>query len=129
MINFIETMYISNRNDPNDVIFNQNGANRLNSSATDLNDYNNAKMSKYRINYTDNTNDIKSLDNSNPVVSTEDGYKTTFNIVFLNPMGKNVERIDLISNDENTIYQTIEFNNLTSGKLYRLSQDVNIVYR
>jgi hypothetical protein len=129
MINFIETMYISNRNDPNNIIFNQSGANRLNSSATDLNDYNNAKMSKYRLNYSDDTTEIKSLDNSNPVVSTEDGYKTTFNIVFLNPINKNVESIDLISNDENTVYQTIELNNLTSGKLYRLAQDVNVVYR
>jgi hypothetical protein len=86
-------------------------------------------MSKYRLNYSDDTTEIKTLDNSKPVVSTENGYKTTFNIVFLNPISKNVESIDLISNDENTIYQTIELNNLTSGKLYRLAQDVNVVYR
>ena len=54
-INFHNTLKMVNENDPNNIIFNQIGSNRLNISSSNTIDYDNAKVSKIRINYVDET--------------------------------------------------------------------------
>ena len=43
-----------------------------------------------------------------------------------NPATKNIKTIDIISNDENTIYQTISDLNFESNKYYNIIQPVQI---
>ena len=64
MINFINTLMISNQNDSNNIIENVNGSSRLNNSISNLMDYSQTQMSKYRINYSDNTTLIGNLNNN-----------------------------------------------------------------
>ena len=43
------------------------------------------------------------------------------------PTAKSIENIQLISNDENTIYQTIDTSNLEQEKFYLITQDVKVI--
>lgn len=115
-INFYVTLRMINNNDPDNQIFNQNGSNRINLSVSDTNDYDNAKATKIRINYGDNSFQIQNI-NFN---LAREAY-TEF-ILYVN---KSITSIDFISNDENTIYNTIrpEFE---IGKYYKISQSVYV---
>lgn len=115
-INFYNTLKMINNNDIDNPIFNQNGSNRINSSVSKLNDYDNAKATKIRINYSDNSFKIQNI--SFDLV--REAY-TEF-IVYVN---KNIASIDFISNDENTIYNTIR-PELEIGKYYKISQSVYV---
>lgn len=116
-INFYTTLRMINNNDSNNPIFNQQGSNRINSSVSSIKDYNNAKVNKIRINYSDNTNKILNIDFT---ITARDCY-TEFMIY----IDKEISSIDFISNDENTIYNTIrpEFE---IGKYYKISQSVYV---
>lgn len=115
-INFYTTLRMINNNDSSNPIFNQQGSNRINSSVSSVKDYNNAKVTKIRINYGDDTTKIQDI--------TFDYGNEAFTefIIYVN---KNIASIDFISNDENTIYNTIrpEFE---IGKYYRISQSVYV---
>lgn len=115
-INFYVTLRMINNNDPNNQIFNQMGSNRINSSVSSVKDYNNAKVTKIRINYGDNSFKIQNINFD----LAREAY-TEF-ILYVN---KNITSIDFISNDENTIYNTIrpEFE---VGKYYKISQSVYV---
>ena len=115
-INFYTTLRMINNNDPNNQIFNQVGSNRINSSVSSVKDYNNAKATKIRINYDDETTKIQDI-------TFEYGNEAfTEFMIYVN---KNITSIDFISNDENTIYNTIrpEFE---IGKYYKISQSVYV---
>lgn len=115
-INFYITLRMINNNDPNNQIFNQVGSNRINSSVSSVKDYNNAKATKIRINYSDNSFKIQNINFD----LVREAY-TEF-ILYVN---KSITSIDFISNDENTIYNTIrpEFE---IGKYYKISQSVYV---
>lgn len=116
-INFINTLQIRNDNDDANPIFNPVGASRLNNSISNLIDYENAKMSKYRINYSDNTNRII----NNIWAPIGNFYRTIINIY----VNKEIKSIDFISDDENTIYCSIS-PILEINKIYKIKQDVYI---
>lgn len=116
-INFYNTLKMINNNDIDNPIFNQNGSNRINSSVSKLNDYDNAKATKIKINYSDNTNKILNIDFT---ITARDCY-TEFMIY----IDKEISSIDFISNDENTIYNTIR-PELEIGKYYKISQSVYV---
>lgn len=116
-INFINTLQIRNDNDNTNSILNPIGASRLNNSISNLVDYENAKMSKYRINYSDNTNRII----NNIWAPIGNFYRTIINIY----VNKEIKSIDFISNDENTIYCSIS-PILEIGNIYKIKQDVYI---
>ena len=127
-INFINTLQITNENDENNIILNPIGATRLNISISDLIDYDNAKATKIRINYDDGTNEIKDV--SNNIEDTRQVNLLTFtnyDFVVYNPANKNIKTIDIISNDETTIYQTISNLNFESNKYYNIMQPVQIL--
>jgi hypothetical protein len=121
LLNFVNSLFIKNKNDINNIIDNYTGATRLNNSISSwqLLDYDNCKITKYRINYDDNTSEVRVLTNFN--VSYE-ASKTVYTFSFYN----NISNIQLISNDENTIYQTIDLSNLEKGKYYVITQDLHI---
>lgn len=126
--NFANTWYIQNQNDPNNVILNPSGATRFNQSISQTNDFANCKCTKYRLNYSDGTTQVVEIDPSKIVLEDNDEpFKYTYYIMVFNPTNKNILSIDLISEDEMTIFQTINNLNFASGKLYSLTQDVYVL--
>lgn len=117
-INFYTTLKMINNNDIDNPIFNQNGSNRINSSVSKLNDYDNAKVTKIKINYSDNTNKILNIDF---IITARDCY-TEFMIY----IDKEISSIDFISNDENTIYNTIR-PQFDIGKYYKITQGLEVI--
>lgn len=79
------------------------------------------KLNKYRINYKDNTNEIKSISTNDLVY---DDLSTTYKIVVY--VDKLINTIDLISEDEITTYKTIDCSSLETNKYYLISQDLRI---
>lgn len=116
-INFFNTLRMINNNDTSSPIINTTGAIRLNNSISNLIDYNNATLTKARINYSDNTNEVVTV-----------SYNTVTNARQINLsiyVSKTISSIDFISNDENTIYNTIT-GNFEIGKTYNIKQLVTV---
>lgn len=115
-INFYNTLQIVNRNTSEDII-NQTGASRINDSVSQTTDYDDATMNKAKINYGDGTNYIF------PITFTQNGndMETTFSIY----ASQEILSIDLISNDETTVYNTIT-GEFTVGNYYTITQDVTV---
>lgn len=120
-INFYNTLTMQNQN-TQEYITNLNGATRINSSISQIMDYDNAKIGKIRINYNDDTNLVKTINPASRV--SQFVYQFSFNVYV--PTGKNVISIELISEDENTTYQTITGLNLENSKSYKITQNVEI---
>jgi hypothetical protein len=119
-INFINTLNVINNNGTTPVL-NPNGASRINNSISQAMDYDDAKITKFIINYSDSTSDIRNFC-SKTYSSTEN--RVTYSCIIYVPLDKNISNIQIKSNDENTTYLTIDTSNLVSGKYYRLSQDL-----
>ena len=99
---------------------NQLGASKINgaiSSGTES-DYTNSPCTKYRINYQDNTNSISNI----YWKSINDTNKQT---IFTIHVDKAIKDIDLLSNDENTIYQKIN-GTFELDKDYTIKQKVRV---
>jgi hypothetical protein len=112
-VNFINTIGIQNKN--NETIQEVEGQNRLNDSVSKTTDYKDARMTKYRINYADETNEV----NSNVWYPIANYFTTDLNIT----VSKEISSIEFISEDEQTTYTTI-YPVLEIGKTYKISQDV-----
>ena len=121
-INFINTIGIINENNINNPISNPIGATRLNNSISNILDYNNNIISKIRLNYSDNTTFIKAINPASRI--SQFVYQYVFNVYV--PSNKSVNSIDMLSYDENTIYQTIDTTSLLRSKAYKISQNVEI---
>lgn len=121
-INFINTLNMINQNIPANPIINTPGASRLNNSVSATTDYNNAQMGKYKINYADGQSVTLPI---NEVTYTGNTGSVSFIIYVGNP----INNIQLISNDEQTIYQQIDVSslNLEVGNFYQLNQQVKII--
>lgn len=117
MINFVNTLMIEDGNDIDNIIENVVGASRLNDSISLTNDYSSTKATKIRINYTDNTSKIQTI---NWTAGT--GYYQVEILVYVN---KEIENIQIISNDENIVYQTIE-STYQLNRFYTIIQKVRI---
>ena len=116
-INFYTTLRMINNNDPNNQIFNQVGSNRINSSVSSVKDYTNAKATKIRINYDDETTKIQNV--------TFYPLKNYFYTMFTIYVNKDINNIEFISNDENTVYNKIN-PIFEVGKYYTIRQSVRI---
>ena len=117
MINFVNAIMIENGNDIDNIIENVLGASRLNDSISLTNDYSSAKATKIRINYTDNTSKIQNISWTAGI----DYYQAEI-LIYVN---KEIDNIQIISNDENTVYQTIE-STYQLNKFYTIIQKVRI---
>lgn len=119
-INFINAITMQNRN-TNDYSYNLQGSSRLNiSSSKDL-DYENAKATKIRVTYDDNTSYTTGA--SSTLVNNVYRYSIGVHV----PSDTNIQKIEIISNDEVTTYQTISNLNLENNKYYVITQDVHVV--
>ena len=122
-INFANSISIRNDNDPNNKILNPTAAARLNGSTTQNNNYDDVKATKVRVNYTDGTNIVIAL---NPDIQIKMMSKQVARYQFIIYVNKEVENLQIISFDENTIYQTITGLNIEVNKIYRIVQYVSI---
>lgn len=121
-VNFINSLQIRNDNDENNKVLNSTGASRLNNSISETIDYDNAKALKLKFNYSDGTNNIIQL---NPIqVDKIDDTTYMYDIDIYVP--KEITNLQIISNDETTIYQTIT-STFEVGKFYNITQMVEIV--
>lgn len=120
-INFYNTILISNNN-TEENIQNLEGATRLNKSVSDLTDYSSTKGTKLKINYSDNTYYIRQLD-VNSEIEVIDDYTVMYDFNIY--VSKEINNIQIISQDENTVYQTIE-GTFEQNKYYSITQMVNI---
>lgn len=121
-INFINALQIRNDNNEVNPILNPVGASRLNNSISETIDYDNTKALKIKINYTDNTNYIIQLKESQIDKISDTSYLYDFDIY----VSKNITNIQIISNDETTIYQTIT-STFEVDKFYNITQMVEII--
>ena len=119
-INFINAITMQNKN-TNEYVSNLTGASRLNQSSGKVLDYENAKATKIRVTYDDDTSYTTGAS------CTIDNNVGTYSIGVHVPNDKNVQSIEIISNDENTTYQTIANLNLENNKYYIITQDVYVV--
>lgn len=118
-INFINSIIIQDKNN-NTPVNNIIASSVLNKSISDTLDYDNVKLTKYRLNFTDNTNVVNKLSISNV---NEKKYLINFLIYFT----KDINSIELISEDEQTTYLTIDGSSLEKEKYYIIKQYVEVV--
>lgn len=126
-VNFFNTLHMINKNDEVNPIENINGAVSLNyaiSTDDKGTNYSKFKMSKCKINYSDNTSRTLNISPSQVEVVDLLGI---IDIQVYCPTNKNITNIQLLSEDENTIYQEITNLNLENGKYYNITQNVEIV--
>lgn len=116
-LNFINTLQMINNNDTNNPILNPIGATRLNESISEVQDYDNQKISKAKINYQDGTNSIIPI----AFTQVESTMRTNFTIY----VNKGIINIELLSQDEDTVYNTIT-SEFELNKIYNISQDLTV---
>ncbi len=117
-INFFNTLVMKNSNNPANEIINTIGAVRLNNSISQTLDYSDTIANKIRINYQDETNDVRGI--GEPIITNG---VATYTISIYVP--KLITNIEIISNDENTSYQTIT-GSFEINKYYTLTQNVRV---
>ena len=118
-INFINSIIIQDKNN-NTPVNNIIASSVLNKSISDTLDYDNVKLTKYRLNFMDDTNVVNKLSISNV---NEKKYLINFLIYFT----KDINSIELISEDEQTTYLTIDGSSLEKEKYYIIKQYVEVV--
>ena len=118
-INFVNAISMQNQN-TDEYSYNLPGSSRLNTSSSKDLDYEEAKASKIRVSYSDGTEYISRATNE-----INDGV-CTYTIYLYVPVGENIQKIEIISEDEITTYQTISNLNLESNKYYVITQDVHV---
>ena len=120
-INYFNTITMQNQ-DYSTYKDNLDGAIRINQSTNKLSDYENAKATKVKITYDDGTYRIGGVNNS-----INDGVCTYEFYVYV-PDEKTIEKIEIMSEDEETIYQTIDYfpESLLITKTYKIQQDVRV---
>jgi hypothetical protein len=124
LINWYNTLTMKNSNNPQNEIINQPGAIRLNESVSENIDYTDCQATKIKVYQSDNTTYIRQLLDSE--ISNADNLSIYEFKIIVNT-GVSINRIDIISVDENTTYQVIDNINLESGKLYNIQQTVEIL--
>lgn len=122
-INFYNKLSVQNRNVQEDIKNNVDGATRLNLSISQELDYEDNMIKKYKVIFDDETFKIYNL--SIPEQVNEKKYRYRFSVYV--PINKNITNIQLLSNDESTIYQDITNIELENNKFYTLTQDVEII--
>ena len=114
---------MKNSNDEENEQINTEGAIKINKSISELADYENSKLSKYKINYSDDSSSIVSIDSSQ--ISIQNNVATV-NILVYNPQEKSINNIDLISNDETVSYLNIDCSAMVNDQCYLINQKVEI---
>lgn len=118
-LNFVNTISVVNQNEAQSV-YNNAVATKLNTSINNPTDYDDLKLTKYRINYQDGTNSVSTLQ----ATLQDDG---SYELLMTFYLSKQASSLDLISEDENTIYLTYNLTNTDfNNKYYSFKQRVRI---
>ena len=119
-INFYNTLLIQDQNTP-DYINNIPASETLNFSVSNAPlDYSNRKATKYRVNFLYETSETYEIQ------PTIENKIATYNMTILLPNTKIPKSIEIISQDEATVYQTINISSLATGKIYNVVQECHI---
>lgn len=119
LLNFINTISMVNQNGSQNI-YNIEAATKLNSSINNPVDYDSLKLTKFRINFQDGTNYISNLQST----LQDDG---SYELLMTFYLSKQASSLDLISEDENTVYLTYNLVNTDfNNKYYSFKQRVRI---
>lgn len=103
-INFYNTIRMMDMNNIEDVE-RLDGAIKLNQSINALLDYHNTQATKARINFTDGTSSIVTIDPETQITIV--GNEANYDFIIYVPSDKNVVNCEIISYDETIVYATI----------------------
>lgn len=121
-INFYNTIRMTDANG-SESIENINGATKLNQSVSALLDYHNTQATKARINFTDGTSNIITIDPSTQITINQDS--ADYDFVIYVPSNKSVKNLEIISYDELMVYATIN-GNFAVGAFNEITQKVSV---
>lgn len=117
-LNFVNTISVVNQNETQSV-YNNAVATKLNTSINNPTDYDDLKLTKYRINYQDSTNSVSTLQ----ATLQDDG---SYELLMSFYLSKLADSLELISEDEETVYLTYNLANAEINKYYSFKQRVRI---
>ena len=117
-LNFVNTISVVNQNEAQSV-YNNAVATKLNNSINNPTDYDDLKLTKYRINYQDGTNSVSKLQ----ATLQDDGSYQLLMTFYLSKLAVSLE---LVSEDEQTIYLTYDLTSIQINKYYSFKQRVRI---
>lgn len=117
-LNFVNTISVVNQNNTQSV-YNNEVATKLNTSINNPTDYNDLKLTKYRINYQDGTNAVS---NFQATLQDDGSYELLMSFY----LSKLADTLELVSEDEQTVYLTYNLSNTEINKIYSFKQRVRI---
>lgn len=117
-INFVNSIIVQNRNYENYEDL-PNIASMINQSISSSLNYDNIKLTKWRIIFNDNSTKIGKL-------TTTKISDYAYNLKFVFYASKSIRKIELISEDETISYLTINNPNVSINKVYKISQNVRV---
>lgn len=117
-LNFVNTISVVNQNETQSV-YNNAVATKLNTSINNPTDYDNLKLTKYRVNYQDGTNFVSKLQ----ATLQDDG---SYQLLMTFYLSKLADSLELVSEDEQTIYLTYDLTSIQINKYYSFKQRVRI---
>lgn len=117
-INFVNSIIVQNRNSENHEDL-PNIASMINQSISSSLNYDNIKLTKWKITFNDNSTKIGKL-------TTTKISDYAYNLKFVFYASKSIRKIELISEDETISYLTINNPNVSINKVYKISQNVRV---
>ena len=117
-LNFVNTISVVNQNSSQSV-YNNAVAIKLNTSINNPTDYDALKLTKFRINYQDGTNSVSNLQ----ATLQDDGSYELLMTFYLSGLA---DTLELISEDEETVYLTYNLANTEINKYYSFKQRVRL---
>ena len=117
-LNFVNTISVVNQNETQSV-YNNEVATKLNTSINNPTDYDNLKLTKFRINYQDGTNSVSKLQ---ATLQEDNSYQLLMTFY----LSKLADTLELISEDEQTVYLSYNLANAEINKTYSFKQRVRI---
>ena len=117
-LNFVNTISVVNQNETQSV-YNNAVATKLNTSINNPADYDDLKLTKFRINYQDGTNTVSTLQ---ATLQDDNSYELLMTF-YLSGLA---DTLELISEDEETVYLTYNLANTEINKTYSFKQRVRI---
>lgn len=117
-LNFVNTISVVNQNEAQSV-YNNEIATKLNTSINNPTDYDDLKLTKFRVNYQDGTNTVSKLQ----ATLQDDG---SYQLLMTFYLSKLADSLELVSEDEQTIYLTYDLTSIQINKYYSFKQRVRI---
>ena len=117
-LNFVNTISVVNQNNTQSV-YNNEIATKLNTSINNPTDYDDLKLTKFRVNYQDGTNTVSKLQ----ATLQDDG---SYQLLMTFYLSKLANTLELISEDEQTVYLTYNLTNTEINKTYSFKQRIRI---